>query len=82
MLMLDKYNVHCLINKLMDFFFFRRFGYDWDCDPVIPSSLWAILLITLFLAILFGWAVSYIADAKGPDRFDTQKTIPMLSKAE
>ena len=49
---------------------------------MIPSSLWAILLITLFLAILFGWAVSYIADAKGPDRFDTQKTIPMLSKAE
>ena len=62
--------------------FHFRFGYAWDCDPLISSGLWVSILLTLFLAVLFGWGVSYISDARGPDRFDDAKTIPMMSKVE
>ena len=38
-----------------------RFGYNWDCDPLIHIFLWISLLITLILANIFLWAMSMLS---------------------
>merc|ERR1711862_710239 len=37
------------------------FSFNWDCDPIIPISLWASLLITIFLATILFWALYMIS---------------------
>jgi len=49
------------------------FSFNWDCDPLIPISLWASLLITLFLATILFWALFMISSLHTPNKFDDPK---------
>lgn len=49
------------------------FSNNWDCDPIIPISLWASLLITLFLASILLWALNMISSLHTPNKFDDPK---------
>ena len=33
-----------------------RFSSNWDCDPLLPLSVWVGILITLLLASILLWA--------------------------
>jgi len=49
------------------------FSFNWDCDPIIPISLWASLLITIFLASILFWALYMISSLHTPNKFDDPK---------
>jgi len=49
------------------------FGYNWDCDPLIPISLWVSLLITLMLATILFWALYMLSALQTPNKFDDPK---------
>lgn len=49
------------------------FSFNWDCDPIIPISLWASLLITIFLATILFWALYMISSLHTPNKFDDPK---------
>ena len=38
-------------------YFLSRFSAPWDCDPLLPLSVWVGLLISLFLASILLWAI-------------------------
>jgi len=48
-------------------------GYSWDCDPLIPISVWVSVLITLFLASILLWGLCMLATVNGPTKFDDPK---------
>ena len=50
-----------------------RFGFNWDCDPLIPISLWVSLLITLMLATILFWALYMLSALQTPNKFDDPK---------
>lgn len=50
--------------------FLYRFGYNWDCDPVISVTLWVSLLIPLFLLFVIIWATTMLTSVHTPDKFD------------
>jgi len=54
-----------------------RFGYEWDCDPLIPLSVWVGLLLTLILASFIYWAIGMVTSIATPDRFDDPKGKPL-----
>ena len=43
-----------------------RFSSNWDCDPLLPLSVWVGILITLLLASILLWAGGHSND----DDFD------------
>lgn len=47
-----------------------RFGYNWDCDPLIPLAVWVGLFITLILVSLLSWGLSMLVNLMTPNRFD------------
>lgn len=47
--------------------------YNWDCDPLIPISIWVTVLITLFLATFLFWGIYMLASQQTPSRFDDPK---------
>jgi len=49
------------------------FGFNWDCDPLIPISLWVSLLITLFLASILFYALYMLSSLQTPNKFDDPK---------
>jgi len=53
--------------------FKNGFSFNWDCDPIIPISLWASLLITIFLATILFWALYMISSLHTPNKFDDPK---------
>jgi len=49
------------------------FGFNWDCDPLIPLSLWVSILITLMLASILFWALYMLSALQTPNKFDDPK---------
>jgi len=56
----------------------ERFGYNWDCDPLISIPIWTSLLIGLLLILALFWSCDMIAALQTPDRFDDPKGAPIL----
>jgi len=50
-----------------------RYGANWDCDPLIPISLWSSVLLTLGLASIVVWSLSMVGAILGPSKFDDPK---------
>jgi len=56
-----------------------RFGFNWDCDPLITSALWVTLLLGLALIVALYWSCDMITSLTTPDRFDDpKKTQPIM----
>lgn len=56
-----------------------RFGYNWDCDPLISSALWVTLLLGLALIFALYWSCDMITSLNTPDKFDdAKKTKPIM----
>jgi len=47
--------------------------FNWDCEPLIPLSIWVSVLITLFLASLLMWGICMLANLQTPSKFDDPK---------
>lgn len=47
--------------------------YNWDCDPLIPISVWVSVLISLFLASILMWGICMLATLQTPTKFDDPK---------
>merc|ERR1719414_2114250 len=56
----------------------ERFGYNWDCDPLISIPIWTSLLIGLLIILALFWSCDMIAALHTPDRFDDPKGAPIL----
>ena len=54
-----------------------RFGYEWDCDPLIPLSVWVGLLLTLVLLTFLYWAIDMLVNLQTPNRFDDPRGKPL-----
>lgn len=54
-----------------------HFGYEWNCDPIIPLSVWVGLLLALLLAMFISWAVDMLTSLHTPTRFDDPKGKPL-----
>jgi len=52
---------------------FKEFGFNWDCDPLIPISVWVSILITLMLASILFWALYMLSSLQTPNKFDDPK---------
>jgi len=50
-----------------------RFGANWDCDPLIPISIWSSVLISLGLASIVVWSLSMVGSVYTPSKFDDPK---------
>ena len=44
-----------------------RFSSNWDCDPLLPLSVWVGILITLLLASILLWAGGHSNDDDDDD---------------
>jgi len=47
--------------------------FGWDCEPLIPISVWVSVLITIFLASILMWGVCMLAYLNTPTKFDDPK---------
>jgi len=54
-----------------------KFGYEWDCDPLIPLSVWVGLLLTLVLVTFLYWAIDMLVSLQTPNRFDDPRGKPL-----
>lgn len=54
-----------------------KFGYEWDCDPLIPLAVWVGLLLTLVLATFLYWATDMLTSLQTPNRFDDPRGKPL-----
>jgi len=54
-----------------------RFGYEWDCDPLIPLSVWVGILLTLVLVTFLYWAIDMLTSLQTPNRFDDPRGKPL-----
>jgi len=54
-----------------------KFGYEWDCDPLIPLAVWVGLLLTLVLATFLYWATDMLVSLQTPNRFDDPRGKPL-----
>jgi hypothetical protein len=55
-----------------------RFGANWDCDPLIPISLWSSILVTLGLASIVVWSLSMVGSIYSPSKFDDPKGAALM----
>merc|ERR1712142_426165 len=60
-------------DKLTLFLHFPGFVFNWDCDPLIPVSLWASLLLTLLMATILFYALYMLSALQTPNKFDDPK---------
>lgn len=56
----------------------KSWGYNWDCDPLIPISLWVTLLISLLMVSILTYGIAMISSVQTPDKYDDPKG-PALS---
>merc|ERR1711983_36704 len=54
-----------------------RFGYEWNCDPLIPLGVWVSLLLTLTLLTFLYWAIDMLVNLQTPNRFDDPRGKPL-----
>jgi len=54
-----------------------RFGYEWDCDPLIPLAVWVGILLTLVLVSFLYWAIDMLVSLQTPNRFDDPRGKPL-----
>ena len=52
---------------------YSRFSNNWDCDPLIPLSVWVGLLVTLLLVSILAWAIKMLTDLQTPNKWDDPK---------
>ena len=50
-----------------------RFSFTWDCDPLIPLSVWVSLLLTLLMASILIWAIQMLSALSVPNKWDDPK---------
>jgi len=50
-----------------------RFSFNWDCDPLIPLSVWVGLLVTLLLVSILAWGLQMLANLQTPNKWDDPK---------
>lgn len=50
-----------------------KFGDWYDCQGFFTEAIWAAIFLGLVIAAVLAWAISMLADVKGPDRFDDPK---------
>jgi len=50
-----------------------RYSANWDCDPLIPLSVWVSLLVTLLLASILIWAINMLTALQTPNKWDDPK---------
>lgn len=58
------------VNLTMEQF---RFSANWDCDPLIPLSVWVGLLVSLLLVSILAWAIKMLTDLQVPNKWDDPK---------
>jgi len=51
----------------------RGFSANWDCEPLIPISIWVGILVGLLLASILLWAVQMLTDLQVPNKWDDPK---------
>jgi len=51
----------------------NSFGDWYDCQGFFTEAIWAAIFLGLVIAAVLAWAISMLADVKGPDRFDDPK---------
>ena len=54
-----------------------KFGYEWNCDPLIPLGVWIGLLLTLVLLTFLYWAIDMLVNLQTPNKFDDPKGKPL-----
>jgi len=54
-----------------------KFGYEWDCDPLIPLAVWVGLLLSLVLVTFLYWATDMLVSLQTPNRFDDPRGKPL-----
>merc|ERR1712141_941667 len=54
-----------------------QFGYEWDCDPIIPLSVWVGILLAIVLIMFISWAVDMLVNLHTPNRFDDPRGKPL-----
>ena len=52
---------------------YSRYSANWDCDPLIPLSVWVSLLVTLLLASILIWAINMLTALQTPNKWDDPK---------
>ena len=52
---------------------YSRFSANWDCDPLLPLSVWVGLLVSLLLVSILAWAIKMLADLQTPNKWDDPK---------
>jgi len=50
-----------------------KFGYNWDCDPLISIPIWTSLFVTLGLASILLYALVMVASIYTPSKYDDPK---------
>jgi len=50
-----------------------KFGSNWDCEPLIPLSIWVSVLLTLGVAAIVLWALMMLSTVHSPSKFDDPK---------
>ena len=53
------------------------FGYEWDCDPIIPLSVWVGVLLPIVLIKFIYWAVDMLINIHTPNQFDDPRGKPL-----
>jgi len=52
---------------------YNGFGFNWDCEAILPISLWTTILITLGIAAIIWWALAMLSTILTPSKFDDPK---------
>jgi len=53
------------------------FGYEWNCDALIPLSVWVGLLLTLALLYFLYWGIDMLVNLQAPNKFDDPRGKPL-----
>jgi len=56
---------------------FIRFSENWDCDPLIPVSVWTGIFLTLILVSFLYYAIDMVTSLQTPTKFDDAKSKPI-----
>ena len=70
-------SMYIITNDLKILLFNFRFGENWDCDPLIPVSVWTGIFLTLILVSFLYYAIDMVTSLQTPTKFDDAKSKPI-----
>ena len=73
----DECDEHVITNDLKILLFNFRFSENWDCDPLIPVSVWTGIFLTLILVSFLYYAIDMVTSLQTPTKFDDAKSKPI-----